>query len=205
MNPQLLIDSVPTLVHSGLPDGYLEFFSQSWLKYAGLSWEDLPGWKWTALIHPDDVDKFLEEWPSALASGTRAVHEARIRRADGGYRWFLVNTVLLLDETDGIVRRYGTGHEIEYRKHAEERVRRHESELLTIIETIPTFIGTALLDGTVDFVSQRWLEHTGLSREEWSGNNRELQNVIVQSVIVCESEEFSVDESWLSSRLRPNR
>ncbi len=34
----------------------------------------------------------------------------------------------------------------------------------------------------------------------WPGNIRELQNVIERSVIVCETENFSVDESWL---LRP--
>jgi formate hydrogenlyase transcriptional activator len=32
----------------------------------------------------------------------------------------------------------------------------------------------------------------------WPGNIRELQNVIERSVIVCERENFSVDESWLS-------
>jgi DNA-binding NtrC family response regulator len=32
----------------------------------------------------------------------------------------------------------------------------------------------------------------------WPGNIRELQNVIERSVIVCETEDFSVDESWLS-------
>jgi len=32
----------------------------------------------------------------------------------------------------------------------------------------------------------------------WPGNIRELQNVIERSVILCETEEFSVDESWLS-------
>ena len=32
----------------------------------------------------------------------------------------------------------------------------------------------------------------------WPGNIRELQNVVERSVIVCETENFSVDESWLS-------
>ena len=32
----------------------------------------------------------------------------------------------------------------------------------------------------------------------WPGNIRELQNVIERSVVVCETENFSVDESWLS-------
>ena len=34
----------------------------------------------------------------------------------------------------------------------------------------------------------------------WPGNIRELQNVIERSVIVCETEVFTVDESWLSQR-----
>lgn len=34
----------------------------------------------------------------------------------------------------------------------------------------------------------------------WPGNIRELQNVIERSVIVCETETFSVDESWLSKK-----
>ncbi len=37
------------------------------------------------------------------------------------------------------------------------------------------------------------------------GNIRELQNVIERSVIVCDTENFSVDESWLSSETLPNR
>jgi formate hydrogenlyase transcriptional activator len=39
----------------------------------------------------------------------------------------------------------------------------------------------------------------------WPGNIRELQNVIERSVILCDSENFSVDESWLSAHARPNR
>ncbi len=46
---------------------------------------------------------------------------------------------------------------------------------------------------TVDKKTLRLLESY-----PWPGNIRELQNVIERSVIVCETENFSVDESWLS-------
>jgi hypothetical protein len=45
MNVQLLIDSVPALIHTGLPDGYLDFFNQTWLKYVGRPLKDVQGWK----------------------------------------------------------------------------------------------------------------------------------------------------------------
>jgi formate hydrogenlyase transcriptional activator len=38
----------------------------------------------------------------------------------------------------------------------------------------------------------------------WPGNIRELQNVIERSVIVCDTENFSVDQSWLSRQALPD-
>jgi transcriptional regulator with GAF, ATPase, and Fis domain len=49
---------------------------------------------------------------------------------------------------------------------------------------------------TIRRMNKRSLEL--LQAYPWPGNIRELQNVIERSVIVCESENFSVDESWLS-------
>jgi len=62
---QLVTDSAPALIHTGLPDGYLDFFNQSWLNYLGLSLEDVAGWKWTAAIHPEDVAAIVETWRTA--------------------------------------------------------------------------------------------------------------------------------------------
>jgi len=66
---QLLVDSAPSLIHTGTPDGYLDFFNQTWLRYVGRALEDLQGWKWTAFIHPEDVEGILEKWRASLASG----------------------------------------------------------------------------------------------------------------------------------------
>ena len=55
MDLRTVIDSTPGLIHTSQPDGYLDFFNQTWLGYVGKPLEDLLGWKWTAVIHPDDV------------------------------------------------------------------------------------------------------------------------------------------------------
>jgi DNA-binding NtrC family response regulator len=47
-------------------------------------------------------------------------------------------------------------------------------------------------------VNKRALDH--LQSYPWPGNIRELQNVIERSLIVCDTEEFTVDESWLSTK-----
>ena len=64
---QLLVDSAPSLIHTSRPDGYLDFFNQTWLRYIGRPLEDLQGWKWTAFIHPDDVEAIVEKWRLSLA------------------------------------------------------------------------------------------------------------------------------------------
>ena len=64
-----LIDSIPSLIHTARPDGYLDYFNQRWLQYVGLPIEDLLGWKWTAVIHSEDVEAILEKWHFSIANG----------------------------------------------------------------------------------------------------------------------------------------
>jgi PAS domain S-box-containing protein len=123
---QLLVDSAPSLIHTGRPDGYLDFFNQPWLSYVGQSLEALQGWKWTAFIHPEDVKRILKEWRASLASGEPFLHEARVLRADGEYRWMLHHKVAVRDGAGKIVKWHGSSIDIEDRKRAEERLQRTE-------------------------------------------------------------------------------
>ena len=126
---QLLVDSAPSLIHTGRPDGYLDFFNQTWLRYVGRSLEDLQGWKWTAFIHPEDVEGIVEKWRASLASGEPFLHEARVLRADGEYRWMLHHKVAARDGCGEIVKWYGSSIDIEDRKRAELQLRRSTQEL----------------------------------------------------------------------------
>jgi formate hydrogenlyase transcriptional activator len=126
---ELLVDSAPSLIHTGRPDGYLDFFNQTWLTYVGRSLEDLQGWKWTAFIHPDDVQGIVEKWRASLASGEPFVHEARILAADGEYRWMLHHKVAARDACGQIVKWHGSSIDIEDRKRAEVELCRSTEEL----------------------------------------------------------------------------
>ncbi|HEV2492202.1 MAG TPA: PAS domain-containing protein [Terriglobia bacterium] len=126
---RLVIDTVPALIHTGRPDGYLDFFNQRWLDYVGFSLKDLAGWKWTTAIHPEDVAVMVEKWRASVATGKPYEHEARVRRADGEYRWMFLRKVPLRDERGNIVKWYGTSIDIEDRKRAEEQLRRSEAYL----------------------------------------------------------------------------
>jgi hypothetical protein len=78
VNPQLFIDSNPALIHTGQPNGDLDYFNRTWLNYVGLTLEDLSGWKWTAAIHPEDVAARVEKWRAAQAFISRSPAKAEI-------------------------------------------------------------------------------------------------------------------------------
>ena len=127
---RLAIDSTPALIHTGLPDGYLDFFNQTWLKYVGCSLEDLQGWKWTDSIHANDVEGMVDKWRASLASGEPFLYEARVRRADGEFRWMLHHKIALRDGDGKIVKWYGSSIDIEDRRQTEQTLRLTESFLV---------------------------------------------------------------------------
>ena len=116
---RLVIDTLPALVWSKLPDGSVDFLNQRFREYTGLSVEQGLGWGWMLnAFHPED--RAEEEWRAAFAAGQPFEKEARLRRADGAYHWFLIRAVPLRDEMGNVVKWYGSTTDIEDRKRAEE-------------------------------------------------------------------------------------
>ncbi len=114
-----IIDAIPTLAWSARPDGSNEFLNRRWHDYTGLSAEEGLGWGWKTAVHPEDLGRLTAKWESILASGEPGESEARLRRADGVYRWFLFRVEPLRDDARQVVEWYGTATDIDDRKRAE--------------------------------------------------------------------------------------
>ncbi len=124
-----IIENVPTFVWCGMPDGSTEFFSQRWREYTGLPTENTLGWGWQAAIHPDDLSRVIEELKMLEAAARSGEIEARLRRSDGVFRWFVFRLEPLLDEHGKLTRWYSSSLDIEDQKQAEERLQRSERNL----------------------------------------------------------------------------
>ena len=129
---RLTIDTIPILAWCSRPDGSNEFLNQRWLDYTGLSIEAARDWGWKVAIHPEDLSRLLDVWHKLLASGEPGELEARLRRFDGVYRWFLFRAEPLFDDTGNIVKWYGTNTDIDDRKWA-EAVLAGEKKILELI------------------------------------------------------------------------
>ncbi len=120
----LLIDTIPALAWSARPDGSAEFFNRLYLDFMGFSAAQAGDWGWTAAVHPDDLPELTAAWRHIMASEDAGEAEARLRRRDGEYRWFLFRMNPLRDEAGVIIKWYGVNTDIESRKRAQEELRR---------------------------------------------------------------------------------
>jgi PAS domain S-box-containing protein len=125
---ELIVNSTPALIWSARPDGQNEWVSRPFLEYVGCSPEQLRGWGWMNVIHPDDRSGIATVLKDGAASREIRHVEARIRRNDGEYHWCLFTAKSVLDEFDN-ARWYGISTDIEEQKRAGEQLRRSEAFL----------------------------------------------------------------------------
>jgi formate hydrogenlyase transcriptional activator len=164
-----IIGTIPTMVWSSAPDGSVDFnfFNPHWLDYTGLPPDQTRDWRWTAAIHPDDLRRLTDAWQAILVSGEPGETEARIRRLDGVYRWFLFRANPLRDESGSVVKWYGIIFDIEERKRAEEERRRSEMELRQILDHTPQLAAEYGPNLERLYVNRTALDYFGVTLDEW--------------------------------------
>ena len=113
LEPSHLIEALPGLVWTALPDGRAEFLNKRWCDYTGLRLEQAVGFGWHSALHPEDMVLVLEYWRSILESGLPGEVQARLRRHDGAYRRFLFSAAPLTDQSGRVVKWCGSNTDIE--------------------------------------------------------------------------------------------
>jgi len=161
-----VFDTIPILAWSARSDGSADFFNQRWLDYTGLSVERARDWGWTVALHPDDLNGLVDYWRSVLAAAEPGEIEARLRRFDGAYRWFLFRAIPSFDNDGQVVKWFGTNTDIEDRKRAEVLLAQSEERFRLIVESIPGFVCTLNAAGEVDLLNRQTLEYFGKTTED---------------------------------------
>jgi len=115
-----LLELAPQVVWFAQPDGSITYCNPYWYDYTGLSEMETLGYGWTTAIHPDDHDRVVMSWQSAVKDGKDYETELRLRQNDGSYCWFLTRSRPGRDESGKINAWLGIAVDIEERKKAEE-------------------------------------------------------------------------------------
>lgn len=115
-----ILDAFPAQLWTALNDGTVDFFNQRVMDHCGKPAEELLGWNWQTIIHPEDLPRYMNDRRAAIAAGRTLEREIRILRADGQYTWWLFRLIPLRDTKQRIVKWYAAAFDIEDRKRAEE-------------------------------------------------------------------------------------
>jgi PAS domain S-box-containing protein len=163
---RVVVDRIPAFVWSTHSDGSVEFVKQRWREYAGLSLGESQRWGWQVAIHQDDLPSLMHKWRQRLPSGEAGDIEARLRRHDGVFRWFLTRFEPFQDETGKIAMWYGVSTDIENLKQTEEKLREDERELRQITDAIPQAVVVQDPVGLPIYANRAALDYTGLSADD---------------------------------------
>src|SRR5260370_35682872 len=155
-----IIEPISTLAWCNLTDGSNDFVKRRWSDYTGLSQEEVKRVGCKVAIPPEDLPKWLDQWRALIASGAGGEIEARLRRHDGAYRWFLIRVEPLQEESGEILRWYGTNTDIEERKRTEEKLREDEREIRRITYAIQQTIADLYHSGVPIYANQALLDCT---------------------------------------------
>ena len=105
-------DSIPQLAWIAEPDGNIYWYNQRWYEYTGSNLEEMKGWGWDKVHHPEHVEQVLAFVRPAWPAGQPWELTFPLRRHDGQYRWFLTRAVPLRNEQGEVMRWFGTNTDV---------------------------------------------------------------------------------------------
>src|SRR6266481_5892059 len=201
-----VVNTVPAHVWRTSPEGQVDFVNDRWVQFTGLALEEAFGWRWEAVVHPDDLARVVADWHTALKNGRAMESEARVRRADGEYCWWFIRNVPLRDETGKLVRWYGTAIDIEDRKQAEQALRKSEERWRSVFEN--SAIGVALTDLNGRFLATNHVYQTivGYTEEELRAlsfldvtheDYREANWALIIELLEGKRRQFQIEKKYL--------
>ncbi len=141
-----ITDNIPNLGWMAEADGHIYSYNRRWIEYTGRTAEEMEGWGWQAVHHPDTLPLVMKGWNEALRSGEQFEMEFPLLGADGQYRWFLTQVRPVRNEAGEVVRWFGTNTDIDDKRKVEQALRESEELARSVIEGNPDSV--ALLDAS---------------------------------------------------------
>lgn len=115
-----LADNMSQLAWMMDESGWVYWFNRRWYDYTGTTFEDMQGWGWQQVHHPDHVERVVASKRRSLETGEQWDETFPLRGQDGEFRWFLTRAVPIHDEQGALVRWFGTNTDVTEQRKAEQ-------------------------------------------------------------------------------------
>ena len=118
-----MADNIAQFAWMADASGWIFWYNRRWYEYTGTTFEQMQGWGWQSVHHPDHVDRVVTRIRRSFETGDVWEDTFPLRGKDGEYRWFLSRAMPIRDADGRIVRWFGTNTDITERLEFEERLR----------------------------------------------------------------------------------
>jgi PAS domain S-box-containing protein len=141
-----LADNMSQFAWTADPTGWIFWYNQRWYEYTGTTFEEMQGWGWEKVHHPDHLDRVVTKWRQAHITGEPWEDTFPLRGLDGTYRWFLSRALPIRDAEGRIIRWFGTNTDITELREAQasllisgERIKKQASALAEANKELVSF------------------------------------------------------------------
>jgi PAS domain S-box-containing protein len=176
-----VVDLVPDLLWQANAEGERTWGNKRWTEYTGQASEDALGEGWLNVLHEADQSRVLQRFRFSVTSGAHYRDEHRIRRADGEYRWFLVEAVPVRDPSGNITRWFGAATDIHEERTAIDRLEdlvidrtrslmESEERFRALVMTSAQIVWATDASGRAVEDSSTWRAYTGLPLARLDGS-----------------------------------
>lgn len=167
-----LADSMAQMAWIAEPSGARVWFNRRWLEYTGTTLDELHGWGFGGVYHPDERERILADIRQNSAAGVEWHEPWRIRGRDGRYRWFLVQAAPVRDSQGKVIRWFGTNTDIDEHVLIQQQLKASEQKFREIFETANEGIWIVDAEARVELVNARMGEILGYARDEIVGRRK---------------------------------
>ena len=130
-----LANSMPQFAWTADPSGHIYWYNQRWYDYTGTTLDEMQGWGWSRVHHPDHIEEVTREWSQALREGVSYDGTFPLRGKDGEYRWFLSRAEPEFDANGHVVRWFGTNTDVTQQREIAADLEASEARKAAILET----------------------------------------------------------------------
>jgi PAS domain S-box-containing protein len=164
-----LADHIAQLAWMTDASGAITWYNRRWFDYTGTTLEQMRGWGWQSVHHPDHVDRVTEKFRQHIASAEPWEDSFPLRGRDGRYRWFLSRAIPIRDESGQVVRWFGTNTDVTEQRLAEQELQERERELRSITSNTPDILARFDREGRYVYVNAAATVASGLPAEQLVG------------------------------------
>jgi PAS domain S-box-containing protein len=133
---QTMADNISQLVWIADGEGWIYWYNKRWYDYTGTSLEEMQGWGWEKVHHPDHLERVLSFVKSAWQQGEPWELEFPLRGQDGEYGWFLTRAVPIHTPDGSVAGWFGTNTDISEHQQTQQQLQTLNQELAATTEEL---------------------------------------------------------------------